>query len=258
MAVKLAYSTSMKMKNIKSKVRNQIEIEKLKIKKQFIKRKKILERYFNRAPIVRLMDKLSFILGVLILISTAFIVGRYPNTLYYNYHVVTIISLVLIRFFNYKMKGWHYYLIDFCYLGNTIIIYFLKIDPKNDILFKMFFVYANGPFALSIPTFKNSLVFHKIDNFTSLAIHMIPLITSWNLKWITMEHELTLREEDRYFLTLKDENEAFNFDFFIRIFVYPLAIYLLWAFMYYLKVFVISSKKIKERNYETLYIYFMN
>jgi hypothetical protein len=41
-------------------------------------------------------------------------------------------------------------------------------------------------------------------------------------------------------------------------FLIPLALYLLWAGLYSLKIFIISSKRIKERNYETMYIYYMN
>lgn len=53
-------------------------------------------------------------------------------------------------------------------------MYYLLKDPKNDIIFKVMFIYANGPFGLAIPAFKNSMIFHKIDNLTSLAIHVIP------------------------------------------------------------------------------------
>lgn len=35
-------------------------------------------------------------------------------------------------------------------------------------------------------------------------------------------------------------------------------LYLLWALLYSLKIFLVSSKRIKERNYETMYIYYMN
>lgn len=44
--------------------------------------------------------------------------------------------------------------------------------------------------------------------------------------------------------------------YFIRMFLIPLGLYLLWASLYSLKVFVVSAKKIQERNYETLYGYF--
>jgi hypothetical protein len=141
------------------------------------------------APFVRLFDKLSFIAGVLLLICATYILGRYPNDLWYNFHCITIISLVAFRFYNYKTKGWHYYLFDFCYFANTLMIIYLKLMPQNDILFKVFFVYANGPFGLAIPAFKNSMIFHKIDNLISVTIHIIPQVSSWNLKWHTLPYQ---------------------------------------------------------------------
>lgn len=126
------------------------------------------------APFVRFVDKISFIFGVLLLIITTFMLGRYPNTHYYAFHVFTISCLVVCRLYSYKQKGWHYYLFDFCYYGNSLMMYFLLFAPKSDIFFKVFFVYAHGPFGLAIAAFKNSMIFHKIDHLTSIAIHMIP------------------------------------------------------------------------------------
>jgi hypothetical protein len=40
-------------------------------------------------------------------------------------------------------------------------------------------------------------------------------------------------------------------------FLIPLGLYLLWASLYSLKIFVCSAKKIKERNYETMYVYYI-
>ena len=126
------------------------------------------------APFVRLVDKVSFIMGVLLLIFNTYILGRYPHRTYYVFHCLTVVALVAIRFYNYRSKGWHYYLFDFCYFANTLILLYLTIFPKNDILFKVFFVYANGPFGLAIPAFKNSMIFHKLDNLISLTIHIVP------------------------------------------------------------------------------------
>lgn len=189
MAIKLAYETSLKMRNLKSKVKTQISGERAKIMKKFLLRKKVIDRYMQGAPFVRFMDKLSFILGVLLLIFNTYILGRYPHGIYYTWHCFVVTGLVFYRFFSYRSKGWHYYLFDFCYYANTLIIYFLLFEPKNDLLFKVFFVYANGPFGLAIPAFKNSMIFHKIDNLISLTIHVIPQVTSWNLRWYTFEHE---------------------------------------------------------------------
>ena len=131
---------------------------------------------------------------------------------------------------------------DFCYYANTLIIYYLLFDPKNDLLFKVFFIYANGPFGLAIPAFKNSMIFHKIDNLISLTIHVIPQVTSWNLRWYTMEHEAQLTEDKRYFLTIDPADSVYSN--FLKLFLIPLGLYLLWALLYSLKIFIISPKRI--------------
>jgi hypothetical protein len=138
------------------------------------------------------------------------------------------------------------------------MLLFLLRQSHSDTLFKVFFIYANGPFGLAIPAFKNSMIFHRLDNLISVSIHIIPQVTSWNLKWHTLPHEeATIADPlERRFVTL-DHNECFSSKI-LSLFVVPLALYLLWAGLYYLKVFVISSRKIKERNYETMFVYYMN
>jgi hypothetical protein len=45
------------------------------------------------------------------------------------------------------------------------------------------FAFANGALALSIPMFNNKLVFHDIDNTTSLFIHFSPALFFFSLRW---------------------------------------------------------------------------
>lgn len=120
----------------------------------------------------------------------------------------------------------------------------------------MFFVYANGPLGVSVYLFKNSMVFHRLDNLISLTVHLLPKLTTWNLMWNTMPMESNLPEEKRYFLTL-DPNEG-GLSFFNRIFLIPLGLYLVWACLYFIKMFILSLDKIKARGYECLYMYYMN
>jgi hypothetical protein len=103
----------------------QLKSEKEKLTKKFLKRKALIDRYMKTAPFVRLFDKLAFIVGVLLLIFTTYILGRYPHRGYYTYHTLVVLGLVLFRFYNYRTKGWHYYLFDFCYFANTLIILYL-------------------------------------------------------------------------------------------------------------------------------------
>jgi len=87
---------------------------------------------------------------------------------------VVLSILVFGKWVYYKTKGWHYYMTDFCYAANTIILIFLNFYPKNDILFKACFLYSNGVLAIAVGAFRNQMVFHNLDNLSSLALHMFP------------------------------------------------------------------------------------
>ena len=96
----------------------------------------------NHAPTVRLFDKIAFCLGVWLMTATTFIVGKYPHDIYYRYHVIIMIVLLAARVVHFRLKKWHYYMFDFCYYSNILIMYFLAYAPKNEILFKTFFVFS--------------------------------------------------------------------------------------------------------------------
>ena len=83
-------------------MKTSIKSEREKIAKNFAKKKRVLVKYIRGAPFVRLVDKISFIFGVLLLIATMYLLGRYPNSHYYTFHVITIISLVMFRLINYR------------------------------------------------------------------------------------------------------------------------------------------------------------
>lgn len=135
---------------------------------------------------MRLKDKLCFVIGTIIIIAFAYILGYSPNRGAYYFSAVLIPFLIFLRFFEYKSKGWHYYLVDFCYFGNALIFTFLTMLPKSQILFKVCYLFANGPLAYAIVAFRNSLVFHKIDFLTSLGIHAVPLALMVNFRWVTL------------------------------------------------------------------------
>ncbi len=98
MAVKLALQTTQRMKVLPG----QLKSEKDKLTKKFLKRKALIDRYMKTAPFVRLFDKLSFIVGVMLLIFTTYILGRYPHHGLYKYHTCVVLGLVLFRFYNYR------------------------------------------------------------------------------------------------------------------------------------------------------------
>jgi len=119
------------------------------------------------------------------IITFSYLLGAYPNRAIYNFSAILIPFLIMIRFFHYKQKGWHYYMIDFCYFGNLLVYLFLIIMPQNQIMFKVAFLFANGPLAHATAAFHNSLIYHKIDNLTCLGTHAVPLALMVNFRWVT-------------------------------------------------------------------------
>jgi len=45
------------------------------------------------------------------------------------------------------------------------------------------FAFANGALVLSVPLFGNKIVFHDVDNTTSVYIHLSPALMFWTLRW---------------------------------------------------------------------------
>lgn len=251
MAMKLIFGTRKKMNKLDSKTKDGMTQRK-KIMEAYSKKKKILLQYLRSAPFARLQNKWSFVVGVLAVLLQVFIVGRFPHTFCYTYHSIFVFLMVFCKWIYYKQRGWHYYMTDFCYTANMFLIIFLMFAPKNEQLFCAVFIWANGPLAVALGAFRNQMVFHKMDNLSSLALHMLPQLITYNLKWYTMPHEAELPEKDRTFLQLS-QPDSFNFMLMVAL---PVGIYLLHAVIMYNINFVFAKKRIAERNYETMFNYF--
>ena len=142
--------------------------------------------YVQSAPYMKLRDKIAFVVGVLMTISFAYSMGRWPNTNFYTMYSIVIPLMIAIRYIDYKPKGYHYYLLDFCYFAGAAVVAFIAIYPKNMTMYRLAFMFANGSLATSTAAFKNSLIFHKFDHLISLVTHPVPLICMWNVRQVTM------------------------------------------------------------------------
>ena len=138
------------------------------------------------APFWRTADKVGFMVGSLIITSYCYMIGKFPHDAFYVYYEFVLIALLISRLLHYYSYGWHYFIIDFCYFANAIILCVLIFESQNDQLLKVGMLFANGALGAAIPIFRNSLVFHKIDMLTSLAIHLMPLTCMFHIKWVTL------------------------------------------------------------------------
>ena len=134
------------------------------------------------------------------------------------------------------------YLTDFCYFGNFALLYLLMFAPQCQWLFVTCYVFSNGAMALAIISFRNSLVFHKIDMLMSLSLHAIPLILTLHMRWETIPIQSHLPVEEQRFAPLADVSTWPLFWHYF--FVMPSMIYFPWLIFYGLCNFVLTDKVI--------------
>lgn len=146
------------------------------------------------APFWRLADKLGFVVGVAVIVSFSYLIGKFPHDIFYTYYVWLITFLFGIRLLHYHHLGWHWFILDFCYYANYMVVALICFWPKSDLLLKISFLYSEGVIGISIWLFRNSLVFHKIDILTNLAIHIFPMLAMYHVKWFTIEDQMHLPE----------------------------------------------------------------
>ena len=83
------------------------------------------------APFWRLADKLGFVVGTLVLVSFSYMIGKHPHDYFYTYYLYVTMLMMVVRFAHYYHLGWHYYISDFCYFANALILYLITFDSHN-------------------------------------------------------------------------------------------------------------------------------
>jgi hypothetical protein len=133
-------------------------------------------------PFLRAKDKFSFLLGVMTLLLSEYTLISYPKYLYVVYTAI-LLPLITWRFFSYHQHKHHYFMLDFCYFDNLLLLIWLYIFPQNLKLFKLVFALSTGPLLMAVIAWSNSLVFHDIDRVTSLFIHLFPPTVLYAERW---------------------------------------------------------------------------
>jgi hypothetical protein len=117
---------------------------------------------------VTLWEKASFIAGVLNIFITGYLVGAHPEWFHYWY-TVQLAYFMPIRLYNYKKKGYQYFLADLCYFVNFLTILSIYVFPNSKRLLISSFCLAFGNNAIAIAMWRNSLVFHSMDKIVRYA-----------------------------------------------------------------------------------------
>lgn len=211
--------------------------------------------------------ELAFMVGVFNLTLSAWIIGSCPHY-YWIWYGLKNAWLLNHRFYNYKSIKRHYFMFDFCYVANYLsFLYFLVCVAKNyiplffplhgyldsfgGVVFRILYVWSQGPIAAAIVATHNSMVFHSSDQMTSLAIHTGPMFYTYTMRWYA--NDLEAAWPNLFHMDLIRAGEQTTSDLFIPA---VLAYFLLWIIPYYIFIFVLREQHIKDEGYETVYSYY--
>mmetsp|Transcript_86106 Transcript_86106/g.191809 ORF Transcript_86106/g.191809 Transcript_86106/m.191809 type:complete len:399 (-) Transcript_86106:90-1286(-) len=226
----------------------------------------------------------GYTLGVLSYTTNIVLLMRFPEY-YWCWHLIKAFIFLPWRWIRFRKRNMEWLMVDFCYFNTYLTVFgclaaLIRITTGfatplhrfNYELIRGGFAFANGALVLSVPMFGNKLVFHEIDNTTSLYIHLSPALLMWTLRWgggygtsrieeawpnmFDVCHDMRSGDEAVAnivnMLWSKGSCEGTASDFL----VYPAICWMIgWGVPYYILVFCVMSGWLKRNNKETLFTY---
>ncbi|KAK7354620.1 hypothetical protein VNO80_20085 [Phaseolus coccineus] len=187
------------------------------------------------------INKVTHLLGVLGFGGFCFLFGARPEAVPLVYCLFYIV-FVPLRWIYYRFKKWHYYLLDFCYYANTILLICLLFYPRNEKLFMVCFSFAEGPLAWALIVWRCSLVFSSFDKIVSVLIHLLPGLVLFSIRWWNPATFEAMRPEGTAARAtwpyIEDKSHLWMW-----LFLVPLAVYILWQVLYFLIVNVLRRQR---------------
>mmetsp|Transcript_35673 Transcript_35673/g.79341 ORF Transcript_35673/g.79341 Transcript_35673/m.79341 type:complete len:381 (+) Transcript_35673:115-1257(+) len=192
-----------------------------------------------------LRDKITFVGGLANIMLTSTLVSH--PIWFVRLFITKSILLLGARWVIYKTCGWHYYLLEFCYVGIALGIIHFSFLPLSPTLYKVVFGLMVGVLTPATVATRNSFVLHSLDKITSLFQHLTPAIVAWIMRWFPD------KAVSGYSSLSAEQQAQFTRGSYVELTVLPMAVWLAWASAYYLIIFVIAEKRIKERGYATMF-----
>jgi hypothetical protein len=184
-----------------------------------------------KVPILKTKDKVTFVIGISLLMLTEYILIAEPQWLWLLY-LFLLYPLMIHRFLTYHKINHHYFMLDFCYYMQLWTLIVLFAFPKDISLFKVYFGLCNGPLLTAIVAWRNKLVFHDLDKITSLFIHLFPGLLTYTIRWHTDLYNNTNTEEDLKLMPFEIG--------------YMLLFYVIWQALYVFKTEYLDANKFRN------------
>jgi hypothetical protein len=215
--------------------------------------KRRLRDYVKEEPdYVKLLDKLFFTFGLLNILASQYFILKMPSYFWIWYTIVMPI-LLFTRIFHFKNLGWQYFLLDFCYFVLLLTFINLYLLPDYHLLFKVCFIYVNGPVTGAIVVWRNSLVFHDYDKVTSVYIHLLPAVLYYAARWHGNDSIMQKENNSTLYNDIADRCTfpgivVFSTDNLQWIdFLVAALGYLFWQSCYYAKTEIVDKEKLGEK-----------
>jgi hypothetical protein len=121
------------------------------------------------------LDQWSFTIGVLGIVFSEYALVQHTE-LFHVWYAALVPPLILVKWGIYKTRKMHYFLLDFCYYVNFVLVAFLFAPGgrASCALLKTAFVLACGPVGVAVYVWRISLVFHDFDHMSTTYIHVLP------------------------------------------------------------------------------------
>lgn len=183
--------------------------------------------YINCDKLFSIMDKpkhlvkqyLTYLLTMVLLVSTSWIMGYGDHKIIRQWFVFTMILLLAMRVVHFYRKGYLLFFLELCYYINTISI----VTIYNELDITLIYPFVHGPLMMFSIFSADAVIPHDLPRTTSYAIHSFCSIVSRRLYW-------TANSEMHF--------ESFEY-YWIRSFI----VYLGWMLPYMVYLFMYNGKR---------------
>ena len=204
-----------------------------------------LAKYLNKHFMLK-MDKFTSVRTIILISILAFTLGN--NLYHYLIALFIIHTYVLVyRAFRFWIERWLMYLIEYCYIGNILLIIFNLFGRNNIDIFLSTYSMTSGVVSLAVVACDNHADITDTDFITSCSIHTLPIATMWAVRW---KHYLYDNYMEYKGNIIDTENIKFQFDdIFLKVLFYPFLYWIIWAIIY----FILNTKILRKYAYSDLY-----
>ncbi|KAJ3122040.1 hypothetical protein HK100_012146 [Physocladia obscura] len=124
---------------------------------------------------------------------------------------------------------------------NTILFIFLARGGTNTTLFRVLFVFSNGPLLFANVMWRTSLVFHSLAHITTNYIHLLPAVITYVIRWYPSD----IQRQSDLFQNLRSgvTGDALSLKDVLGM---PMAFYLAWQALYLVKTEWLDSEKLRK------------